>query len=43
MKKRKVPSQAFWNKMDVMPVPQELKNLSDTERYRITLEKIVIF
>ena len=31
-KKHKVPTQAFWSKMDIMSVPPELKNLSDIEQ-----------
>uniref|UniRef100_A0A2H1WHS4 SFRICE_022702 n=1 Tax=Spodoptera frugiperda TaxID=7108 RepID=A0A2H1WHS4_SPOFR len=32
LRKRKVPAQAYWNKMDVAPVPPELASLSEVEQ-----------
>ncbi|XP_076397900.1 uncharacterized protein LOC143266155 [Megachile rotundata] len=35
LKKHKVPSQAFWNKMEVMHVPQVISDLSEIEKYML--------
>ncbi|KAK2578629.1 hypothetical protein KPH14_011927, partial [Odynerus spinipes] len=32
LKKRKVPPQAFWNKMQVADVPEEINNLTEIEK-----------
>lgn len=36
LRKRKVPSQAYWYKMDVTPIPAELACLSDVEQRLLT-------
>ena len=41
IKKYKVPCQAFQNKMDVVLVPSELKDLSDIEQQ--ILARIILF
>ena len=38
---RKIPSQRFWNKMDIMPVPPVLKNSSNIEQRMLT--SIILF
>ncbi|KAF9405783.1 hypothetical protein HW555_013617 [Spodoptera exigua] len=39
IKKRKVPSQAYWNNMDVMSLPPELADLTDVEQRLVTTTK----
>ncbi|KAG7299154.1 hypothetical protein JYU34_017689 [Plutella xylostella] len=36
VRKRKVPSKAYWNKMDVTPIPPEIASLSDVEQRLLT-------
>ena len=37
IKTHKMPSQVFWNKMDIMPVPPELKDLLDIEQQMLAI------
>ena len=36
LRKRKVPSQAYWNNMDITPIPPEIASLSDVEQCLLT-------